>query len=204
MSADSIRYDILVQEALRGMVRDLLADAARKGLPGEHHFFITFDTTFEGVRMSPRLREQYPEEMTVVLQYQFRDLKVTDKAFEVVLSFGGVPERLHIPLDAINSFTDPSVQFALQFEALALPPDQDNVEAEAGATEPGNETSKETPKEMPKELSRQPKAKPRTSVPASPRSSPAAGAEAKSDQSPEPPGDKPGAEVVRLDRFRKK
>jgi hypothetical protein len=198
MSADSIRYDILVQEALRGMVRELLADAARKGLPGEHHFYVTFDTTFEGVRMSSRLREQYPEEMTVVLQYQFRDLKVSDKAFEVVLSFGGVPERLHIPFEAIKSFTDPSVQFSLQFEALTLPLDEDDAETETGVIEP----VKEAPKPATKELSKPAKANPRTSVPASPR--PAAGAEPKSDEPPQPPADKPGAEVVRLDRFRKK
>ena len=91
MPVDHIRYDILVQEALRGMVRDVLAEAAKnKGMPGEHHFFITFDTTAEDVRLSDRLRAQYPEEMTIVLQHQFWDLKVTDEAFEVGLSFGGV------------------------------------------------------------------------------------------------------------------
>src|SRR6186997_2146655 len=119
MPVDHIRYDILVQEALRGMVRDVLAEAAKnKGLPGEHHFFITFDTTAEGVRLSPRLRAQYPQEMTIVLQHQFWDLKVTDAAFEVGLSFGGVAEKLIVPLAAIKVFADPSVQFTLQFETL--------------------------------------------------------------------------------------
>ncbi len=119
MPVDHIRYDILVQEALRGMVRDVLAEAAKnKGMPGEHHFFITFDTTAEDVQLSPRLRAQYPEEMTVVLQHQFWDLKVTDEAFEVGLSFGGVAERLRVPFDAIKAFVDPSVQFTLQFETL--------------------------------------------------------------------------------------
>ena len=95
MPVDHIRYDILVQQALRGVVRDVLAEAAKnKGMPGEHHFYITFDTTAEDVRLSDRLRAQYPEEMTIVLQHQFWDLKVTDEAFEVGLSFGGVPERL--------------------------------------------------------------------------------------------------------------
>ena len=119
MPVDHIRYDILVQEALRGMVRDVLAEAAKnKGMPGEHHFFITFDTTAEGVRLSDRLRAQYPEEMTIVLQHQFWDLKVTDEAFEVGLSFGGVAERLVVPFEAIKAFADPSVQFTLQFETL--------------------------------------------------------------------------------------
>ena len=199
MVADTIRYDILVQEALRGMVRDLLADAAKKGLPGDHHFFITFDTKAEGVHLSDRLREQYPEEMTVVLQYQFRDLKLTERAFEVVLSFGGVPERLHIPFTAIKGFADPSVQFVLQFEALTLPSTEPEAATATGAAE--------TPK--------QPKAKPparqssRASVPASPlpNSPSGTGAErppAAREPHGEPPGDKPGAEVVRLDRFRKK
>src|SRR5580765_3294270 len=131
MPVDHIRYDILVQEALRGMVRDVLAEAAKnKGMPGEHHFFITFDTSAEGVQLSPRLRAQYPEEMTVVLQHQFWDLKVTDEAFEVGLSFGGVAERLLVPFDAIKAFADPSVQFTLQFETLAEAPDEDADEAE--------------------------------------------------------------------------
>ena len=131
MPVDHIRYDILVQEALRGMVRDVLAEAAKnKGMPGDHHFFITFDTTAEGVRLSDRLREQYPEEMTIVLQHQFWDLKVTDEEFEVGLSFGGVAERLVVPFDAIKIFADPSVQFTLQFETLAETPDEDADEPE--------------------------------------------------------------------------
>ncbi len=137
MPVDHIRYDILVQEALRGMVRDVLAEAAQnKGMPGEHHFFITFDTTAEDVRLSPRLRAQYPEEMTVVLQHQFWDLKVTDEAFEVGLSFGGVAERLLVPFDAIKAFADPSVQFTLQFESLAETPDEDAEETEAETDKP--------------------------------------------------------------------
>ena len=134
MPVDHIRYDILVQEALRGMVRDVLAEAAKsKSMPGEHHFFITFDTTAEDVQLSPRLRAQYPEEMTVVLQHQFWDLKVTDEAFEVGLSFGGVAERLRVPFDAIKAFADPSVQFTLQFESLAETPDEDTDDSEAEA-----------------------------------------------------------------------
>jgi hypothetical protein len=177
MAADQIRYDVLVQEALRGMVRDVLVDTIKKGLPGNHHFYITFDTGAEDVQMSDRLRAQYPEEMTVVLQHQFWDLKVTDEAFEVGLSFGGVVEKLHIPFDAITAFTDPSVQFTLQFETL---PDEAEMQPATPAT-----GKRPTPA--------------RSSAPAAPM----AGA---SEPPPEKqkPGDKSGAEVVRLDRFRKK
>src|SRR5437868_8991452 len=111
MPVDHIRYDILAQEALRGGVRTILADAAKNGLPGEHHFYISFNTRCEGVRLSPRMLAQYPQEMTVVLQHQFWDLTVTDDAFEVGLSFGGTPEQLAIPFAAIKGFFDPSVQF---------------------------------------------------------------------------------------------
>src|ERR1700733_2512353 len=101
MSVDHIRYDLLTQEALRRVIRRVLADAASKGLPGEHHFFITFDTRAEGVRMSARLRSSYPEDMTIVLQHQFWDLAVGDNYFEVGLAFNGIPERLHVPLKAV-------------------------------------------------------------------------------------------------------
>ena len=192
MPVDHIRYDILVQEALRGMVRDVLAEAAKnKSMPGEHHFFITFDTTGEDVRLSPRLRAQYPEEMTVVLQHQFWDLKVTDESFEVGLSFGGVAERLFVPFDAIKAFADPSVQFTLQFESLAETPDEDVEETEAETDKPPA-GKRRTPQRQ------EPNA---TSVPASPLPA-AAAPEAPTD--PDKPTDKGGAEVVRLDRFRKK
>src|SRR5215475_8447291 len=116
--ADHIRYDLLTQQALRGVVRTVLTDTARKGLPGDHHFYISFDTHSEGVRLSDRLRAQYPDEMTIILQHQFWDLKVGEEEFEVGLSFGGVPEKLTVPFDAINGFFDPSVQFGLQFEEV--------------------------------------------------------------------------------------
>ena len=116
MAEDSIRYDLRAQDALRNVIRDVLSEVAVSGLPGEHHFFITFRTRAEGVGLSPRLKEQHPEEMTVVLQHQFWDFKVTDKAFEVSLSFNNVPEHLRIPFAAIKSFFDPSVHFGLQFE----------------------------------------------------------------------------------------
>ena len=116
MATDHIRYDVLARDALRGVLRRVLTDAAEHGLPGEHHFFITFLSTAEGVKLSPRLLAQYPEEMTVILQHQFWDLTVTEDRFEVGLSFGGIPERLVVPFNSIKSFFDPSVQFGLQFE----------------------------------------------------------------------------------------
>lgn len=116
MAEDLIRYDILAQEALRGVVRKVLTEVSRTGLPGEHHFFISFVTQAPGVRLSQRLVEQYDKEMTIVLQNQFGNLKVTETGFEVELSFDGRPEMLGIPFSAIKGFFDPSVQFGLQFD----------------------------------------------------------------------------------------
>src|ERR1700746_3772177 len=118
MPEDYIRYDLLAQAALRGVVRTVLTDAAKNGLPGEHHFQITFATPVPGVRLSERMRAQYPEAMMIVLQHQFWDLTVDDDGFEVGLSFGGVPERLAGPFDAVTAFFDPAVQFGFQFETL--------------------------------------------------------------------------------------
>ena len=118
MAVDHIRYDLLTQEALRGVLRTVLSDAAKNGLPGDHHFFVTFDTCAESVRLSQRMRAQYPKEMTIVLQHQFWDLSISDDSFEVGLSFGGVPERLSIPFAAVKGFFDPSVEFGLQFEQI--------------------------------------------------------------------------------------
>ncbi len=111
MSEDKIRYDILASEALRGLIRTVLQRVQKRGLPGEHHFYITFDTRAPGTILSKRLKDQYPEEMTVVLQYQFWDLMVYDDRFEVKLSFNTIPERLVVPFASIKSFYDPSVQF---------------------------------------------------------------------------------------------
>jgi hypothetical protein len=116
MATDLIRYDLLIQDALRGVVRRVLADVARDGLSGEHHFYITFRTHARGVRLSARMREQYPDEMTIVLQHQFWDLSVTDQAFEVGLSFKNIPEKLLVPFEAVTRFSDPSVEFDLKFE----------------------------------------------------------------------------------------
>src|SRR3954453_3529384 len=174
MATDHIRYDVLARDALRGVLRRVLSDAAEHGLPGEHHFFITFLSTAEDVKLSPRLLAQYPEEMTIILQHQFWDLVVSEDRFEVGLSFGGIPERLVVPFNSIKSFFDPSVQFGLQFEP-----------ADAAAETPAASV-------------------PAASFPAVPAPSPlrvpAPPTESKDEQA------KPseGAEVVRLDRFRKK
>jgi hypothetical protein len=125
MATDLIRYDLQVQDALRGVVRKVLADTARDGLPGEHHFYITFRTHGPGVKLSQRLRDQYPEEMTIILQYQFWDLHVDETGFEVGLHFKNVPERLYVPYDAISGFYDPSVQFGLKFEAQTEEDDEE-------------------------------------------------------------------------------
>ena len=118
MALDLIRYDILAQAALRGVVRTVLADAAKKGLPGEHHFKITFNTAAPGVRLSERMRARFPQEMTIVLQHQFWDLAVTEHAFEVGLSFGGIAEKVGVPFEAVTAFYDPAVQFGFQFETV--------------------------------------------------------------------------------------
>ena len=139
MADDLIRYDILTQEALRGVVRKVMMEVAQTGLPGDHHFFITFDTRHPDSRISSRLAEQYPEEMTVVMQHQFWDLNVTDTAFEIGLSFNGVPERLVVPFKAISAFVDPHASFGLKLDAAEADitegeaADEDGVPAEADA-----------------------------------------------------------------------
>jgi len=111
-----INYDLLVQEALRGVVRDILARVAEEGLPGSHHFYVAFKTRTPGVQIPERLRQRYPDEMTIVLQHRFWGLTVYDDRFEVGLSFNQKPEHLIIPFEAVIGFVDPSVQFALQFQ----------------------------------------------------------------------------------------
>jgi hypothetical protein len=116
-----IDYEALQQEANRGLVRRVLAHVAALGrLPGEHHFYIAFDTRAPGVIVSKRLKQKYPEEMTIVLQYQFSSLRVTEDHFEVTLSFGNVPERLTVPLKAVRVFFDPSVPFGIQLDSSDL------------------------------------------------------------------------------------
>ncbi|MER0237726.1 SspB family protein [Fulvimarina sp. MAC8] len=116
MSQDLIRYDVLAQDALRGVIRKVLGEVAKTGLPGEHHFFITFLTSAPGVRISSRLREKYPDLMTIVVQHQYWDLNVTDNSFEIGLSFSDIPEKLLVPFSAVRGFYDPSVNFELEFD----------------------------------------------------------------------------------------
>jgi uncharacterized protein len=187
--ADQIRYDLLTQQALRGVVRSVLADIAKKGLPGDHHFYISFDTRADGVRLSDRLRAQYPDEMTIILQHQFWDLKVGDDEFEVGLSFGGVPERLTVAFEAISGFFDPSVQFGLQFEEVA---EGEERPAPANVQEPpATDKKKRSPVRPPPAAITEPAPSnrpPATSAKREKPEKPVAG----------------GGEVVRLDRFRKK
>jgi uncharacterized protein len=137
MPEDLIRYDILAQEALRGVVRKVLSEVVKTGLPGEHHFFISFVTRAPGVRMSQRLLEQYDKEMTIVLQNQYWDLKVSETGFEVGLSFDGQHESLAIPFSALKGFFDPSVQFALRFDVNEDAPSESSPPPPA--PEPGEE-----------------------------------------------------------------
>lgn len=114
--ARSIDYGNLMHRAMRGLIQTVLRDVARDGLPGAHHFFITFDTTHPGVAMADWLKARYPAEMTVVIQHWFENLDVTDDQFSVTLNFGNQPEPLVIPFDAVRTFVDPSVEFGLRFE----------------------------------------------------------------------------------------
>jgi len=194
MAEDHIRYDILAQEALRGVMRKVLMEVQRTGLPGNHHFFITFLTGAPGVRVSSRLRERYPEQMTIVLQYQYWDLKVTDAGFEVGLSFSDVPEKLEVPFAAVRGFYDPSVNFELEFDVKA--------EGDAIGSETGDVTA------LPKPDAAKAKAETRKSEPKAQSKKtetravePAAKAPGKA---PEKTEEGKGADVVSLDAFRKK
>lgn len=197
MAEDQIRYDILAQEALRGVVKKVLTEVGKTGLPGEHHFFISFDTHASGVRISQRLLDQYEDEMTIVLQNQYWDLKVSETGFEVGLSFDGISEMLTIPYSAIKGFFDPSVQFGLQFEVAseetdAVPQDeskQENV-AKLATNEPAPASSNDENK------SSGSKAKSAKSD----KSAPAKSDAGKGDGDAEKSGEK----VVSLDAFRKK
>src|SRR5215207_5138230 len=190
---DLIRYDLLVQDALKGVVRKVLIDS-KDGLPGEHHFYISFQTDFPGVRLSNRLREKYPQEMTIVLQHQFWDLNVTEHTFEVGLSFSGIPERLLIPFDALTGFFDPSVQFGLKFDS------QDDEAEETTEAAPAPQPARSTSE--PVELKQPRKAAPAAEKPAA--APKAEQAEAPVEQAPEADAASGTAEVVSLDAFRKK
>lgn len=182
VATDLMRYDLLAQEALRGVIREALIRATGPdGLPGAHHFYISFKTEAAGVDIDESLKEKYPEEMTIVLEHQFWDLNPQDDFFEVTLKFGGVPKYLKVPYSAVNRFHDPSVGFHLQFEptmeALAATDNDDAAEVKAPAKlEPKAEKKKS--------------GKTRTKA----DDAPAESAKASGN----------GAEVVSLDSFRKK
>jgi hypothetical protein len=136
MAKDWLRYDQMVEDALRGVVRRALTEAAVSGLPGDHHFYITFRTDTPLVRIPQHLKAQYPREMTIVLQHQFWGLEVNDDSFTVTLSFGGKHEALFIPFETIVSFADPSVKFALQFDSGDGEGDEDDGEDAVESNDP--------------------------------------------------------------------
>lgn len=120
MTEDSLHYSTLIDLAMRGVVRDVLRRVQSTGLPGEHHFYISFSTTYPGVKVSEQLKSRYPKEITIVLQHQFWDFKVEEQSFQVTLSFGGAPEKLVVPFAALTAFADPSIKFGLQFQPSEL------------------------------------------------------------------------------------
>ncbi|MDQ0996379.1 hypothetical protein QFZ34_001561 [Phyllobacterium ifriqiyense] len=196
MPQDMIRYDILAQEALRGVIRKVLGEVAKAGLPGNHHFFVTFLTGAPGVRISTRLHEKYPEQMTIVLQHQFWDMQVTDTHLEVGLSFGDVPEKLVVPFSAIRGFYDPSVNFELEFDV--------EVEETVGDNDQGITSIAPTDITYgPKLASTSAKPKPPAKSAKKP-AKPSGKSEAAADASSDDNGEKASASVVSLDSFRKK
>jgi hypothetical protein len=181
MGQDHIRYDILAQDALRGVIRKVLAEiAATARLPGDHHFFITFLTGAPGVRLSQHLKAKYPEQMTIVIQHQFWDLAIHEDHFQVSLNFDHVPEKLVIPFSAVKGFLDPAVQFGLQFEVV---PTEADVAPETTARKPAKATRPVTKGKAPAPAPEVPDA----------------------DVSPDAGGEPSGQpNVVSLDAFRKK
>jgi hypothetical protein len=150
MVNDLIRYDVLYQEALLGLVKKVLSEVAQAGLPGEHHFYVSFDTRAPGVRISSRLKNEYPAEMTVVMQHQFWGLTVGDSSFEVNLSFKGVPERLVVPFRAIASFIDPHASFQVKFDVRPEPEAAEAAEATPSSAEPVAKAEAKKPAEKAK------------------------------------------------------
>ena len=185
---DRFHYDALVDDALRGVVRRVLRQVGEKGLPGSHHFYISFRSTDPGVNLPDYLRAKYPEEMTIVLQHQYWDLIITDEFFEVTVSFNKQQERIKVPFAALSAFVDPSVRFGLQFDRkdkAALPTEKPAVPATA------------TPLPAPEK---------RPSIGAPPSGGtgePKAETAAKPAETPEKTGD-PASKIVKLDSFRKK
>jgi uncharacterized protein len=188
MATDLIRYDLLVQDALRSVVRKVLSDTARSGLIGEHHFNIAFKTQAPGVVVPPAVKQRFPDEMSIILQHEFWDLVVTQDGFEVSLNFSRKPERLTVPFDSITGFTDPSVPFGFKLEPRVSEPAASPAPAAAGQPE-----SRPAP-------AKPPPAKP---APAKPPAQPVAAAKSahRAEKPAEPAGE---AKVVSIDAFRKK
>jgi uncharacterized protein len=204
-----IDYEALAQGAMRGIVRTVLGRVAKDGLPGEHHFYIAFNTEAPGVVISKRLKQKYPEEMTVVLQHRFWDLTVTEERFEVKLTFDGIPERLSVPFTAVKVFFDPSVPYGLQFEESEAAPEASDGAASGKADgarteEPGKapvQPALRTTEKKPRAARKPRLEKPaddqgEASGPKAPAKPPAANTETAAAAS-EP-------KVVSLDKFRKK
>ncbi len=181
---DLIRYDVLTQEALRDVIRKVLEEVSTSGLPGEHHFFITFRTDHPSVRLSARMRERYPEEMTIVVQHSFWDLKVTERYFEIDLSFDDILERLRVPFSSLKGFFDPHVKFGVQFDAEYL-------EAANGDVEIAKETSSDEVENLPQVAKKHDVVKSKDK-------------KTSKKKQDEEQSDTDGAEIVSLDQFRKK
>lgn len=186
MPREQLRYDRMVETALRGVVRDALREVAERGLPGNHHFYLTFRTGFPGIDIPDYLAAQYPNEMTIVIQYQYYGLEALDDHFEVTLSFNNVHERLVIPFAAITTFADPSVNFALQFQPM--PPADEDEEPAGIAALPARDGDR----------------KGDGAKPAKTAGKPAIKAVAKDDDEADAADDAKRGQVVALDAFRKK
>jgi hypothetical protein len=198
MATDLIRYDLLVQDAMRGVVRKVLADIAVGGyLPGDHHFTISFRTDAPGVKMSRRLAEQWPQELTIILQHQFSNLTVDDEGFGVTLSFRSLPENLYVPFAAISGFYDPSVEFGLRFETADFDELEEAEEDEAPPARPNLRAVEATTDEPPAAIPAKPVAK------TEPRK-PAAENKPESTADEEAETESGDAKVVSIDAFRKK
>lgn len=176
--SENIEYGNLMHDAMRGLIQRVLTQVAKEGLPGEHHFFISFETAHADVELADWLADRFPDEMTIVMQHWFDDLDVTDDGFTITLNFGDQPERMYVPYDAIRTFVDPSVEFGLKFES------QDGDED--GATPP-----------PPIEIVKKPKALKKAKGKSKGKG------KNKAQDTPEKETPKKDADVVSLDAFRK-
>ena len=204
MSDDLIRYDILAQEALRGVIRKVLEEVERAGLPGDHHFFITFATGFPGVRLSKRMRERYPEEMTIVIQHSFWNLETGDTGFEIDLSFDDIRERLRIPYASIQGFFDPSVKFGLQFDVAEIEPEAVGEPDTAAPKRSSGPVSVPTVKPSGEIAAKAPARKPTAAKTKDAKPAKGVDSAKPGDTKPADGEATKGADVVSLDSFRKK